>query len=48
MVATLFTREHGRISALARGARRSKRRFGGALGPLTVSRFLLRGRTRGE
>lgn len=28
---TLFTREHGRISGIARGARRSVKRFGGAL-----------------
>jgi DNA repair protein RecO (recombination protein O) len=47
-VATLFTRAHGRITALARGARRSKRRFGGALGHLVVSQLGLRARTRGE
>jgi len=47
-VATLFTREHGRISALARGARSSKRRFGGALGHLVVSQLGLRPRTRGD
>jgi DNA repair protein RecO (recombination protein O) len=47
-VATLFTRDHGRITALARGARRSKRRFGGALGQLVVSQFGLRPRSRGE
>jgi len=28
---TLFTRDHGRLTAFAAGARRSKRRFGGAL-----------------
>jgi DNA repair protein RecO (recombination protein O) len=47
-VATLYTRTHGRITALARGARRSKRRFGGALGHLVVSQLGLRPRTRGE
>jgi DNA repair protein RecO (recombination protein O) len=47
-VATLFTRAHGRITALARGARRSKRRFGGALGHLVVSQLALRPRVRGE
>ncbi len=31
MVCTLLTRTEGKISAMARGARRSKRRFGGAL-----------------
>jgi DNA repair protein RecO (recombination protein O) len=34
LVLTLFTRELGRLSALARGARRSQRRFGGALEPM--------------
>jgi DNA repair protein RecO (recombination protein O) len=33
LVLTLFTRSLGRISALARGARKSRRRFGGALEP---------------
>ncbi|HEV8244483.1 MAG TPA: recombination protein O N-terminal domain-containing protein, partial [Polyangiaceae bacterium] len=31
LVLGLFTQKLGRISALARGARRSQRRFGGAL-----------------
>src|SRR5262245_33859927 len=30
-VVTLFTREHGCVSAMARAARKSKRRFAGAL-----------------
>jgi DNA repair protein RecO (recombination protein O) len=30
-IVSLFSREHGRISGLARGARRSVKRFGGAL-----------------
>lgn len=47
-VATLYTRAHGRITALARGARRSKRRFGAALGALVVSELQLRGRSRGD
>ncbi len=46
-VATLYTRDHGKISALARGARSSRRRFGAALGHLVVSRFGLE-RRRGE
>lgn len=46
-VLTLFTREHGKLSALARGARRSRKRFGGALGSFTVSRVELT-RGRGE
>ena len=32
-IATLFTREHGKVRALARNARMSRRRFGGALEP---------------
>ncbi|HEX2735194.1 MAG TPA: DNA repair protein RecO [Polyangiaceae bacterium] len=35
---TLFTPEHGKISALARGAARSQRRFGGALEPIHTLR----------
>jgi DNA repair protein RecO (recombination protein O) len=34
LVLSLFTAELGRISALARGARRSRRRFGGVLEPM--------------
>jgi len=30
-IVTLFTRNHGRLSAFAAGARKSKRRFAGAL-----------------
>ncbi len=47
-IVALLTREHGRISALARGARRSRRRFGGSLGPLLLCRFSLRPRCRGD
>jgi DNA repair protein RecO (recombination protein O) len=47
-VVTLFTREHGRISALARGARASKRRFAGALGLLVLARVDVRRRPRGD
>jgi DNA repair protein RecO (recombination protein O) len=35
-VVTLLTEERGKISAFARGARASKRRFGGALEPFTL------------
>lgn len=34
LVLTLFTEELGKVSALARGARKSMRRFGGALEPM--------------
>jgi DNA repair protein RecO (recombination protein O) len=35
-VATFLTREEGKLSAFARGARASRRRFGGALEPFTL------------
>lgn len=37
-ICELLTRSHGRISVLARGARRSRRRFGGALSLFVISR----------
>ena len=33
-IVTLFTEQRGRVSAFARGARRSKKRFGGVLEPI--------------
>ena len=35
LLVTLFTRDEGKIKGVARSAKRSKRRFGGALEPLT-------------
>ena len=35
LLVSLFTREHGRIKGVARHALRSRRRFGGALEPMT-------------
>lgn len=35
LLVTLFTREEGKIKGVARSAKKSKRRFGGALEPLT-------------
>ncbi len=35
-VVTLFSRERGKLSAFARGARSSRRRFGGTLEPFTL------------
>ena len=35
LIVALFTVEHGKVRAVARGARRSRRRFGGLLQPLT-------------
>lgn len=45
-VITLFTREHGRLSVVAKGARKPKSRFAGRLEPFTHLRALLgQGRT---
>jgi DNA repair protein RecO (recombination protein O) len=48
LVLALYTAGHGRITALARGARGSRRRFAGALGLLVLSRFQVRRPARGE
>ena len=38
LLVTLFTRLEGKVRGVARSAKRSKRRFGGALEPLTYVR----------
>src|SRR5256885_17145252 len=38
LLVTLFTRNEGKIKGVAKAAKRSKRRFGGALEPLTIVR----------
>src|SRR5262249_59649646 len=43
-VVTLMTRSHGKVGAMARGARKSRNRFGGALGPFVVGEAMLRER----
>jgi DNA repair protein RecO (recombination protein O) len=48
LVLTLFSEQLGRISAMARGARRSQRRFGGALEPMHTLRMRLDERPRVE
>lgn len=48
LVVTLFTRTLGRVSALARGARRSKRRFAGSLEPLHTLHVTVDERPHGE
>jgi DNA repair protein RecO (recombination protein O) len=47
-VVTLLGRNTGRVSALARGARRSQRRFGGGLGPAATGQASLRDRPGAE
>jgi len=46
-VVTLLTRDQGKVGALARGARRSRKRFGGALEPFCLLEVEL-GAGRGE
>ncbi|MEM9194372.1 MAG: DNA repair protein RecO [Myxococcota bacterium] len=41
-IVTLLTEEHGKVDALARGARKSKRRFAGALQAFAVLRVAVR------
>lgn len=48
VIATLFSRELGKFSGLARAARKSRRRFGGALGSLMVIRAELASKRRGQ
>lgn len=48
LIVTLFTRAYGKISAIARSARKSKKRFGAALSILTLSRVELRRRPSAE
>jgi len=48
LLVTLYTDAHGRVSAVARGARRSQRRFAGALSLLVLGRYQLGRRPRGE
>jgi DNA repair protein RecO (recombination protein O) len=47
IIVQLVTAEHGKVSALARGARKSHRRFAGTLGLLVLGRHELRQRRRG-
>jgi DNA repair protein RecO (recombination protein O) len=47
LLVVLYTDTHGRVSAVARGARRSQRRFAGALSLLVLAKYDLK-RTRGE
>jgi DNA repair protein RecO (recombination protein O) len=48
LVLTLFTEKLGRVSALARSARRSQRRFAGSLEPLHTLEVRLEDRPRNE
>lgn len=48
LLVVLYTDLHGRVSAVARGARRSQRRFAGALSLLVLGRYQLGRRPRGD
>jgi len=48
LLVVLYTDVHGRVSAVARGARKSQRRFAGALSLLVLGRYQLGRRPRGE
>ena len=48
LLATLFTRAEGKVHGVARSAKKSKRRFGGALEPLTYVRAFYDVRERHE
>ena len=48
LLVVLFTAEHGRISAVARGGRASQRRFAGGLQRLVLARYRLGRRPRQE
>jgi DNA repair protein RecO (recombination protein O) len=48
LLVVLYTDEHGRVTAVARGARKSQRRFAGALSLLVLARYQLGRRPRGE
>jgi DNA repair protein RecO (recombination protein O) len=48
LLVTLFTRNEGKVHGVARSAKKSKRRFGGALEPLTYVRAYYEDRERRE
>ena len=48
LLVTLFTRAEGKVRGVARSAKKSKRRFGGALEPLTYVRAFYDVRERQE
>jgi DNA repair protein RecO (recombination protein O) len=47
-IVTLYTRSHGKVGAMARAARKSRRRFGAALAPFVVAEATLRERRGAE
>ena len=48
LLVTLFTRAEGKVRGVARAAKKSRRRFGGALEPLTYVKVTYEDRERQE
>jgi len=48
LIVSLFTREYGRVKGVAKAALKSRKRFGGALEPMTVARAWFAERPRQE
>ncbi len=48
LIVSLFTRDYGRIRGVAKAALKSRKRFGGALEPMTVARAWFAERPRQE
>jgi DNA repair protein RecO (recombination protein O) len=48
MIVSLFTRDYGRVRGVAKSALKSRKRFGGALEPMTVARAWFAERPRQE
>lgn len=48
LIVSLFTREYGRVRGVAKSALKSRKRFGGALEPMTVARAWFAERPRQE
>lgn len=48
LIVSFFTRDHGRVKGVAKSALRSRKRFGGALEPMTVARAWFAERPRQE
>jgi DNA repair protein RecO (recombination protein O) len=48
LIVSFFTRDHGRVRGIAKSALKSRKRFGGALEPMTVARAWFAERPRQE
>src|SRR5580700_3121166 len=48
LIVSFFTRDYGRVKGVAKAALKSRRRFGGALEPMTVARAWFAERPRQE